>query len=229
MTQIKICGLRNTGHALVAADAGADFLGFVLVEGVRRQLQVDEAAVMIRAYRRRHGPGGPKLVGLFADQPVEFVNAAVRECGLDLVQLCGDEPPALWSALDAGVIRQVKVRDDVPRKVAVDEARRKVSEAVSAGHMAMLDKYHAGSLGGTGLSFDWAVAEQIASEFEVLLAGGLTPRNVAGAIEVVHPWGVDVSSGVETDGLKDPSKIEAFADAVREADSPDASGLTPDS
>lgn len=215
MTQIKICGLRDAGNALVAARAGADLLGFVFVEGVRRQLQVGEAARVIEEYRESHGPGGPKLVGLFADQSEQFINAAVRECGLDLVQLCGDEPPALWSALDAGVIRQVKVRDDVPRKAAVDEARRKVSEAVSAGHMAQLDKYHAGSLGGTGLSFDWAVAEQIAGEFEVLLAGGLTPQNVAAAIEVVHPWGVDVSSGVETDGLKDPSKIAAFAKAAR--------------
>jgi len=218
MTQIKICGLRNTGHALVAADAGADFLGFVFVEGVRRQLSVDEAAAVIRAYRRRHGPGGPKLVGLFADQPVEFINTVVRECGLDIVQLCGDEPPELWGTIDAGVIRQVKVRDDVPRKVAVDEARRKVSEAVSAGHRAVLDTYHSGSPGGTGLSFDWAIAEQVAREFDVLLAGGLTPENVAAAIEVARPWGVDVSSGVETDGLKDPSKIEAFADAVREAE-----------
>lgn len=215
MTQMKICGLRDPGNALVAARAGADLLGFVFVEGVRRQLRVSEAARVIEEYRESHGPGGPKLVGLFADQPEQFINAAVRECGLDLVQLCGDEPPALWSALDAGVIRQVKVRDDIPRKAAVDETRRKVSEAVSAGHMTQLDKYHAGSLGGTGLSFDWAVAEQIASEFEVLLAGGLTPQNVAGAIEVVHPWGVDVSSGVETDGLKDPSKIAAFAKAVR--------------
>ena len=217
MTRIKICGLRDAGNALVAADAGADLLGFVFVEGVRRQLRMDEAAKVIEEYRESHGPSVPKLVGLFANQPVDFINAAVRKCGLDIVQLCGDEPPTLWSALDAGVIRQVKVRDDVPRKVAVDDARRKVSEAVSDGHRAVLDKYHAGSLGGTGLSFDWAVAEQVAREFDVLLAGGLTPQNVNAAIKTASPWGVDVSSGVETDGLKDPSKIVAFAAAVRKA------------
>ena len=217
MTRLKICGLRDTAHALVAADAGADFLGFVFVEGVRRQLRQPEAAELVRAYRSRHGPGGPKLVGLFADQPVEFINEVVARCGLDLVQLCGGEPPELWAAVDAGVIRQVRVRDDVPRSVAIDQARRKVNEAVSAGHMAVLDKERAGFLGGTGETFDWEIAERVASEFDVLLAGGLTPQNVAAAIEAARPWGVDVSSGVETDGLKDPSKIVAFAGAVRQA------------
>ena len=218
MTRLKIDGLRDTAHALAAADAGADFLGFVFVEGVRRQLRVDEAAKVIEEYRESHGPGGPRLVGIFADQPVEFINAVVARCGLDFVQLCGDEPPELWGAIDAGVIRQVRVRDDVPLNVANDEARRKVSEAVSAGHMAVLDKDRAGSFGGTGETFDWAIAKEVAREFDVLLAGGLTPQNVAAAIEAASPWGVDVSSGVETDGHKDPSKIDAFAWAVRNAE-----------
>jgi phosphoribosylanthranilate isomerase len=217
MTRIKICGLRDAENALVAARAGADLLGFNFVEGVRRQLRVDEGVEVIEAYRESHGPAGPKVVGLFADQTVEFINATVQRCGLDLVQLCGNEPPTLWSALDARVIRQVKVRDDSPRRVAVDEVRRKVDEAVSAGHMAVLDKYQKGLLGGTGLSFDWRVAAEVAGQFDLLLAGGLTPQNVNAAIEAARPWGVDVSSGVETDGLKDPSKIVAFAEAVRNA------------
>ncbi len=219
MTRLKICGLRDPAHALVAARAGADLLGFVFVDGVRRQLQVDEGAKVIERYRESHGPQGPQLVGLFADQPVDFVNRVVATCGLDYVQLCGSEPPEVWDDIDARVIRQVKVRDDSPREAAVDEARRKVERAVSAGHMATLDKYHAGSLGGTGLSFDWEIAARVASEFEFLLAGGLTSENVAAAIETVRPWGVDVSSGVETDGIKDPSKIVAFAEAVLKAES----------
>jgi phosphoribosylanthranilate isomerase len=217
MTRFKICGLRDAANATTAADAGADFLGFVFVEGVRRQLRPEEAAKVIAEYREGRGAGGPKLVGLFADQPVEFINDAVRTCGLDFVQLCGGEPPELWRAIDAGIIRQVRVSDDVPRGAAVDAARRSVAEALSAGHMVVLDKERAGFLGGTGESFDWAVAEQVAREFDLLLAGGLTPGNVADAIEVARPWGVDVSSGVETDGLKDPARIAAFAEAVRKA------------
>ena len=215
MTRLKICGLRDADNALVAANAGADFLGFVFVEGVRRQLSVDEAVRIIAEYRDSHGPGGPKLVSLFADQSANFINETTRRCGVDLVQLCGNESPAFWDAIEADIIRQVKVREDPGDESTVDNVRRKVEEAVSAGHMVTLDKYHPDSLGGTGLSFDWTIAEEVSREFDLLLAGGLTPENVAIGIQTVHPWGVDVSSGVETDGAKDPLKIVAFADAVR--------------
>ena len=109
------------------------------------------------------------------------------------------------------------MRDDGPRDEAISEVLRCVDEVVSNGHMAMLDKHEAGSLGGTGRTFDWTIASEVAARYDFLLAGGLTPANVAQSIAVVRPWGVDVSSGVETEGVKDTDKIVAFAEEVRRA------------
>lgn len=215
MIRFKICGLRDVHHAVTAADAGADYLGFVFVEGVRRQLQLDEAEKLIKDYRSREKDGDPALVGLFANQTAKFINSTIKRCGLDYVQLCGDENPEFWPKLDAPVIRQVKVLESLPRAQAVTDALRKVELAVSRGHIAVLDKHESGSLGGTGKTFDWTIAWEIARQYPVLLAGGLNPDNVASAIQTVSPWGVDVSSGVETDGVKDADKITAFALAVR--------------
>ncbi len=217
MTKLKICGLRDVSHALTAADAGADFLGFNFVPGVRRQLSEEQAEAIIQEYRQLRSSGGPGLVGLFANQPLEDVNRIIARCRLDLAQLCGDEPPDFWKQVEARVIRQVKVRDDGPRDEAVSEVLRRVDEVVSNGHIAMLDKHEAGSLGGTGRTFDWAIASEVAARYNFLLAGGLTPANVAQSIAAVNPWGVDVSSGVETEGVKDTDKIVAFAEEVRRA------------
>ncbi|MDA1189321.1 MAG: phosphoribosylanthranilate isomerase [Chloroflexi bacterium] len=214
MTWFKIDGLRDAHHALVAAEAGAAFLGFVFVHGVRRQLTEQDAREIIDDYRKQHGAGGPKLLGLFANQPIEEVNRIVKTCGLGYVQLCGDEPPEYWKQVVVPVIKQIKVDTRRPEDEAVGDALRRVEEVLAAGHKALLDSYEPGHLGGTGRTFDWAVARRIAEGHEVILAGGLTPENVAEAIATVRPWGVDVSSGVEADGVKDDAKIRAFAKAV---------------
>ena len=218
MTRFKICGLRDVSNALAAAESGADFLGFNFVEGVRRQIQPAEGSEIIYDFRMTFdGDKMPKIVGLFANQDARFINSVIHRCGLDYVQLCGDEPPDFWYALDAPVIRQVKVREELSRAEAVSNASRHVAEALDAGHIALLDKHQRGALGGTGVTFDWEIAREIALEHPVMLAGGLDPQNVAQAIEIAAPWGVDVSSGVETDGVKDAEKIKAFAAAVRSA------------
>ena len=218
MTRFKICGLRDADNAVVAADAGADFLGFNFVPGVRRQLTVAKAQDIISVYRERRGSGGPKLVGLFANQPVEDVNSIVQRCSLDYAQLCGDEPPDYWAGISTKIIKMVKVRDEGPSKQVVEATLARVNEIISGGHVALLDKYKAGALGGTGSSFDWRIARQISDRYNIMLAGGLSPDNVGQAIDEVAPWGVDVSSWVETDGVKDPEKIEAFASEVARAD-----------
>lgn len=215
MTRFKICGLRDVSNALVAAESGADFLGFNFVEGVRRQLQPAEGSQIIYDFRMAFdGDTMPGIVGLFANQDAGFINDIIHRCGLDYVQLCGDEPPAMWSELAVPVMRQVKVREDMPRADAVSLASAQVSEALDAGHMVVLDKHQPGALGGTGITFDWSMARDLAPDSGVLLAGGLNPQNVAEAIRTANPWGVDVSSGVETDGVKDADKIRAFAEAV---------------
>ena len=215
MTKLKICGLREVSHALVAAEAGADFLGFVFVPGVRRQLSEEQANAIIQEYRRINGSGGPKLVGLFADQPLEEVNRIARSCGLDLAQLCGDEPPEYWDQVEVPIIKQIKVRERDSPDATIANVLLQVDDVVSRGHTAMLDKHEEGALGGTGRSFDWQVASEVAGHHDFLLAGGLCPDNVEQAIATANPWGVDVSSGVESDGVKDPKKIVAFAEAVR--------------
>ena len=222
MTVFKICGLRYAGDAAAAVEAGADFLGFVFVEGVRRQLSPERGANVIAELREspswtaRAAGDRPKIVGLFANQPAEFVNRAARDCGLDYAQLCGDETPAFWDALELPVIRQVKVREELGREGAVDLASRQAAEALDAGNLAVLDKHKRGFLGGTGAAFDWTLATEIGMREGLLLAGGLAPENVRDAIASAAPWGVDVSTGVETDGAKDRAKIRRFAQAVRD-------------
>ena len=208
MTRLKICGLRETDHVRAAVAAGADLLGFNFVPGVRRQLARDRARELIQQCRQQSEACGPRVVGLFANQPLDDVNDTVRHCRLDMAQLCGDEPPEYWQQVEVPVIKQVKVHDMGHYNAVVSEVLSSVEAVVS----------REGSLGGTGHTFDWSIAAEVAECYEFLLAGGLTPENVGQAVSVASPWGVDVSSGIETDGAKDPAKIARFAEAVRDAD-----------
>ena len=214
MTRLKICGLRDPDNALVAVESGADFLGLNFVPGVRRQIPPERGCEIVGRVRASTEGDGPRLVGLFADQPLDEVNDIVRRCGLDLAQLCGDEPPEYWARVEADVIKQIKVRDD-----SLEDTLSSVERVVQAGHIAMLDRYEKGAQGGTGHTFDWGIAQKVAERFPVVLAGGLTPDNIARAIVEVGPWGVDVSSGVEQSaGKKDYDLMHRFIDAVHRAD-----------
>ena len=217
MTEFKICGMRSLEHALAAADAGASLLGFVFVPGVRRRVEVKQARSIIQAVREQRGSACPRIVGLFANQPLPEVNKVVQQCELDFAQLCGDEPPDYWDNVDAWVMRQVKVDDSRSRQTAISDALRQIDEVTKRLHITLLDKLVNGALGGTGHTFDWNIASEIARQHPVFLAGGLAPDNVRQAIDAVRPWGVDVSSGVETDGMKDAAKIAEFAKGVRAA------------
>ena len=217
MTKLKLCGIQNVDSALAAAESGADFLGFVFVHGVRRQVTSQQAASIIDDVRSSSVSAIPCFVGLFADQDIQKVNKIVRDCGLDYVQLCGDELPAYWDKVDTEVIKQIRVRDLESVVASTRDTIRRVDQVVSTGRIALLDKYEQGSLGGTGKVFNWGVAASVAKCHDVMLAGGLTPENVGDAIDQVSPWGVDVSSGVETNKEKNIGKIRAFADAVRKS------------
>ena len=217
MTRFKIDGLRDIDSALVAADAGASLLGFAFVHGVRRQLTLEQGRLIIPRVAEELGPQRPGLVGLFADQHIDEVNDVIEACGLDYAQLCGSEDPEYWDQVRANVIRKISVKPLGSQQETVDATLVRVKEVVSRGNIAHLDSYKEGAFGGTGHAFDWDVAAQIAQEHDVVLAGGLTPDNVVSAIRQVDPWMVDVSSGVETDGVKDHAKIRAFAEAVKSA------------
>ena len=215
MTILKICGLKELSHMFVASDAGADLLGFVFVPGVRRQLDIEWAKDVIMRYRTSRGLGGPKLVGLFADQTVEDVNYIINHCGLDKAQLCGDEPIEYWSEIEKPIIKQIKVDDRGKREEVIERLSNQVEQVVSNGHLCILDKYEKGSHGGTGSTFDWTIASEIANRFSFIIAGGLNPINISEAIATVKPWGVDVSSGVEENCVKDANKIRDFAKQVK--------------
>ena len=219
-TKVKICGIRKLEEAQAAAQAGADFIGLVFVPGRPRRLEIDDARE-ITAGIKKLGAGAPRVVGLFAGQPLDEVNRTVRECGLDLAQLCGREPLDYCGSTGANVIKVVHVGGDIEinqvtgEPGSADQGLRELEELVDSytrqGHIVTLDRLVDGIAGGTGQSFDWNVAAHLSNcGHSFILAGGLTPETVAQAITTVQPWGVDVSSGVETDGVKDPEKIRAF-------------------
>jgi phosphoribosylanthranilate isomerase len=210
--KIKICGLRSAEAAIVASDAGADFLGFNFIEGVRRQIKAADALQILNDYRQgRNTPNRPGLVGLFRNQEVGEVNETARALALDYLQLCGDEDAEYISKVEIPVFKQLFIREG---STAAD-VDAMVSSFLSAGSGTILDSFTKGALGGSGKSFDWTSAEGVANRDKVFLAGGLNPANVQSAIEQLKPWGVDVSSGVETDGVKDPSRIRAFIETAR--------------
>ena len=215
MTHVKICSVQALEHALAAADAGADFVGFNFVAGVRRRLEEEAARRMVQEYRERRSTGGPRLVGVFADQPLEEVNRILAGCGLDMAQLSGQEPISYALRVERPVIKAVRVPAGQPRDQTIEDLRQLLQELESEDILPLLDPHVDGALGGTGATFDWAIAEALAPSHRFLLAGGLTPDNVAHAVESVRPWGVDVSSGVETNGTKDPEKIRTFIENAR--------------
>lgn len=217
--KVKICGVGDGDSAFVAASSGADYFGVVLVEGVRRQLTPFQAQEVVRDFRirardhrvRRLRQKGPQVVGLFRNQDARWVNKTARQVDVDYVQLNGEEDETYMRAMWKPIIRQVRIKSDWSREQLSDL----VDHHLSLERIVLLDSYDKDQPGGTGKTFNWSVAEGIADREGVLLAGGLTPENVDNAMQELKPWGVDVSTGVETDGIKDHSKIRAFIDTAK--------------
>ncbi len=219
MIRVKICGIGNPQDACVAAEAGADFIGMVFVPERHRRIAPDDAKAVVEAVRDLGGSSSPRMVGLFADQPLEEVNEVVTHCGLDAVQLCGRESVEYTAAVDCQVIKVVHVPASYKTPDDVPELAGRVREYDESGCMVTLDRLVEGIQGGTGLSFNLDVAASLSRRgSSFLLAGGLTPANVGRAISIVRPWGVDVSSGVETLGKKDRRKIQRFVTNARDTD-----------
>ncbi len=230
MIRIKICGVGNPSDACAAAEAGADFIGMVFVPERRRRITPGDAKEIVDAVRALDGPlrpgsgqALPRMVGLFADQPLEEVNETIAHCGLDTVQLCGKESVEYAAGVDCEVIKVVHVpasyRPPPASYTDVPQLAGRVREYAESGCLVTLDRLVEGIQGGTGQSFNLEVAASLSRRgVSFLLAGGLTPANVGRAISIVRPWGVDVSSGVETIGKKDRRKIQRFVENARHAD-----------
>jgi len=212
MTRVKICGITEAAHAIVAAEAGADFIGVVFAQSKRR-VDVERAKEIITAVKGRK----PLVVGVFVNTPADEVNRVAEYCALDWVQLSGDETWEYLRDIERPIIKAVGVRS----QQTSEDILANISSGYqnhSEGFICLLDCHVEGSYGGTGQTFDWELARQISQIFPVIIAGGLSPENVAEAIRLARPWGVDVSSGVESDGLKDIAKIKCFIDKVRNVD-----------
>ena len=205
--RIKICGITSTEHGLAAARLGADFLGFVFVPGTPRYLEPQQGKRIIEEIKAELGEHRPRFVGLFVNAPGKTVERIADTCGLDYVQLCGDESPEYCRRLKLPVFRTLRPRNVFDLACFDDFA------AVAT--RLVLDSFKHGAYGGTGVKADWRLAALAAARYPLMLAGGLTPENVTAAIRTVRPWGVDVSSGVETNGVKDVNKIARFIEAVR--------------
>ncbi|MBI4307825.1 MAG: phosphoribosylanthranilate isomerase [Chloroflexi bacterium] len=212
MTKVKVCGIMQVEHALVATEAGADFIGIVFAPSPRR-VEPDAAQKLAQALWEQ-SPRPPAVVGVFVNAPVDEVNRIAALCDLTYVQLSGDETPDYWRQVQRPVIKVIHVRPGM----GVDAVERALERVDGAGLLPMLDARSGAVYGGSGRPFDWALAHHLSRRYRFLLAGGLTPENVAAAVQRVQPWGVDVSSGVETSGVKDPVKIRAFVQAARGAE-----------
>jgi len=219
MTKIKICGIQRAEEAVAAAVAGADFVGLVFVPQRRRRVTEEQAARIVKALKdnsEETPQKTPQVVGLFADQPIDEVNRHIKNCHLERVQLCGSESLDYCRRVQAPVIKMIHVPEGGAQEDDLDRLAERIQKNRDAGNLVTLDRQVGGLQGGTGKSFDWSIATRLAQAgHEFLLAGGLTPENVAEAVRSVVPWGVDVSSGVETGGVKDATKIRDFIQQVR--------------
>lgn len=203
MVKVKICGITNLEDALMAAEAGADAIGFVFFSKSPRHIFPEQAASIIKRL-----PPFVQTVGLFVNEELATVNATADLCGLDLVQLHGEETPKFCQTVNRRVIKAFRVKN----MTSLDEIR---NYQVAA---SLLDAWSPSAHGGTGKSFNWEIAATAAISQRIILAGGLTPDNVAGAVQIVKPYAVDVSSGVESAaGKKDAEMVRRFIRRSKES------------
>jgi phosphoribosylanthranilate isomerase len=200
--RVKICGITHVEDALAAVDAGADALGFMFVEASPRRVTYEQAAEIIRKL-----PPFVARVGVFVNPSPDQVQTAIAETGIDTLQFHGEEKPEFCRQFEMRVIKAFRVRDAESLKPLAD----------FRSETWLLDSFVEGKHGGTGAVFNWDLASQAVKQGgRVILAGGLTPENVAEAVRRVRPYALDVSSGVElTPCRKDAAKVRAFIAAAK--------------
>ena len=214
-TRIKVCGITCQEDARAAVAAGVDGLGFIFVQQSPRVVEPDMVRVITGEL-----PPFVDPVGVFLDEEIDVVREIINYCRLSLVQLHGSESPDYCRKIPCGVIKSFSLRPETG-----SEELAAYTDAVSG---FLLDTYHEDLAGGTGKIFDWKLVEQVKPPGPVILAGGLTPENVCGAIGQVKPYAVDVNSGVEYQpGRKDGAKLKSFVREVRKADDQAGRATTP--
>jgi len=212
--QVKICGMKRPEDAREAVRLGADAVGVIFAESPRR-VTADQARAVVAAARDEARTSGRAIdvFGLFVNEHVDTIRELAREVGFDVAQLHGDELPGIANELKGlRLVKAVRVKDL--------DSLHEIERYWSTGwfEAMLLDAYSEKARGGTGKTFDWAVAEKAVKTVRVILAGGLTPDNVREAVRRVQPAMVDVSSGVESSpGVKDHAKMKRFVEEARSA------------
>lgn len=208
MTKIKICGIKTVDDALAAMDAGADMLGFNFYPKSPRYIGVGQCRDVMSVMRKY---GQITYVGVFVNASVAEIRATMETAALTLAQLHGDETSEMMRSLDGRAFKAFRGVPDRLNGFAREEAPA-----------LLVDASVKGAYGGTGMTADWKSTAELAKHLPLLLAGGLTPENVAHAVRQVRPWGVDVASGVESSpGVKDAAKMKAFVQAVKRLENAD--------
>lgn len=220
MSIVKICGLKEVEHIQKSATWGADLLGMVFVEGARRTIPINQAVLMKKSISNKQITTGgksqnfnfkflPSVVGVFYNQNIEYVKKIVDTVGLDVIQLTGDEKPEDWVKLNIPIIKVCHV--DSSNQNSVELLSREVYALSELGIVPLLDTKSIKGSGGTGEKFNWDIAFKLWEKgHNFMLAGGLDSENVSQALSQTKARGVDVSTGVETNGIKDLSKIRMF-------------------
>lgn len=214
MTKIKICGIKTVDDALTAIDLGADLIGFNFYPKSPRYVEVGVCRGIMSKVRTI---GRVACVGVFVNASVDEIHATMDTCGLGLAQLHGDETVEFMESLQEKSFKAIRL------STGSETDSRKITDFAEKRHglepALLVDAAVKGLYGGSGVTADWVGAAELAKKYPSLLAGGLTPENVAEAVRRVKPWGVDVASGVESaPGKKDPSRMKAFVQAVRDAE-----------
>jgi phosphoribosylanthranilate isomerase len=208
MTIIKICGIKTLKDALAAIEAGADYLGFNFYPKSARFVGKETCAEITSVLKREHPQ--IKLVGVFVNSPVEEVKNILETCQLNLAQLHGDETPQMLESFNGKAFKAIRLTSESAETSVYPFLKSALSPAL------LVDAAVKGVYGGSGVTADWSAAAELAKKYPLLLAGGLTPENVAEAVGRVKPWGVDTASGVESaPGEKDAAKMSAFVKAVK--------------
>lgn len=205
-TRVKFCGTASAADARVASEIGVDFAGIILAPSPRR-VSLERATEISAAL------DGPLPVAVFVDPEATDVRAALARIPNLVLQFSGSESPEFVASFDALTIKAIHVE---PQGADADSLRERADRYPTS--LPLFDTRVAGLAGGTGKTFAWLGLEELARERDVFVAGGLTPNNVAACVRAVHPYGVDVRGGIETDGARDREKMLAFFTNVRNED-----------
>lgn len=205
-SKVKICGLTSLHDARFVSGALAHYMGFIFYEDSPRYIEPAKAGAIINWIE------GPECVGVFVNQPLDDVNMIARQTGVDLIQLHGNESAEYCDLVEKPVIKAIHISNDS----TTESLQEEVEPYLSHVDYLLFDTKIDGQWGGTGQPFDWTILEELSGSIPFFLSGGLNPENIREACRTVHPYAVDVSSGLEeSPGTKSFDKVEAFMDEMR--------------